>query len=102
MSFVAGKKFAEYNGDLMLRSAVERQLEIVGEALAQLARADPASASLISEHRRIIAFRNILIHGYAEIDQRIVWSVVEGKLPVVRREAESLLGTEERGGGSQQ
>jgi len=100
MSFVAGKNFAEYSADLMLRSAVERQLEIVGEALAQLARTDPASASLISEHRRIIAFRNILIHGYAEIDQRVVWSVLETKLPVVRREAESLLISEKRSGGS--
>ena len=52
---------------------------------------DPTTASKISEHQRIIAFRNILIHGYAEIDHRIVWSVLELKLPVVRREAESLL-----------
>jgi uncharacterized protein with HEPN domain len=75
----------------MLRSAVERQLEIVGEALAQLARIDTETASRISEHRRIIAFRNILIHGYAEIDHRIVWDVLEGKLPVVRAEARALL-----------
>jgi len=55
--FVANKSFSEYASDLMLRSAVERQLEIVGEALAQLARTDPATASQISEHKRIIAFR---------------------------------------------
>jgi uncharacterized protein with HEPN domain len=89
--FVEGKTFADYTSDVMLRSAVERQLEIVGEALAQLARTDPTTASKISEYKRIIAFRNILIHGYAEIDHRIVWSVLELKLPVVRREAESLL-----------
>jgi uncharacterized protein with HEPN domain len=77
---------------------VERQLEIVGEALAQLARTDPETASKISEYRRIIAFRNILIHGYAEIDHRIVWGVLQQKLPVVRREAEALLDSEEQAG----
>lgn len=61
MDFIAGKNFSDYTSDLMLRSAVERQLEIVGEALAQLARTDVATASQVSEHKGIIAFRNILI-----------------------------------------
>jgi len=100
MEFVAGKNFSDYASDLVLRSAVERQLEIVGEALAQLARIDPTTASRISEHQRIIAFRNILIHGYAQIDHRIVWNVLQLKLPIVRREAEALLGTDEQGGGT--
>ncbi|MHB8141542.1 MAG: HepT-like ribonuclease domain-containing protein [Vulcanimicrobiaceae bacterium] len=60
-------------------------------ALAQLARLDETIASRISEHRRIIAFRNILIHGYAEVDHRIVWDIVEFKLPTLRREAATLL-----------
>lgn len=92
LGFVAGKNFADYNADPMLRSAVERQLEIVGEALAQLARIDLAVASKIGEYQRIIAFRNILIHGYAEIDHRIVWNVLELKLPVVLQQARILLG----------
>ena len=96
LDFVTGKSFADYSAEAMLRSAVERQLEIVGEALAQLARTDPVTASKISEYRRIIAFRNILIHGYAEIDHRVVWNVLEGKLPTVRREANALLTAEER------
>ena len=70
----------------MLRAAVERQFEIVGEALVQLAKLDEKLAARISEHRRIIAFRNILIHGYADVDDRLVWDVVETKLPVLRRE----------------
>lgn len=77
MEFIGQKGFPDYTSNAMLRSAVERQLEIVGEALVQLSRVDPATASRISEHRRIIAFRNILIHGYAEIDHRIVWNVLE-------------------------
>lgn len=74
-------------------------METVGEALAQLARTDPAAASQISEYQRIIAFRNILIHGHAEIDHRIVWNLLELKLPVVRRQAEALLSAGERSGG---
>jgi len=91
LGFVREKSIDDYIADPMLRSAVERQLEIVGEALAQLARIDSGTASKVSEYQRIIAFRNILIHGYAEIDHRIVWNVLELKLPVVLREARGLL-----------
>jgi uncharacterized protein with HEPN domain len=99
--FVDGKTFEDYSLDIMLRSAVERQLEIVGEALAQLARIDPATGARISEYKRIIAFRNILIHGYAEIDHRIVWSVLQTKLPVVKQEAVALLGAKKQSGAAE-
>jgi len=89
--FVAGKTFEDYAADPVLRSAVERQLQIVGEALVQLTRTDAATAARISEHSRIIAFRNILVHGYAVIDDRSVWNVLELKLPTLLREAEALL-----------
>ncbi|MGH9796330.1 MAG: HepT-like ribonuclease domain-containing protein, partial [Candidatus Acidiferrales bacterium] len=65
-----------------------------GEALAQLAKLDVKLAGRISQHRRIIAFRNILIHGYANVDDRLVWDVVETKLPILRREVETLLSEE--------
>ena len=91
LGFVAGKSLDDYNADAMMRSAVERQLEIVGEALAQLARIDLTVASQVSEYQRIIAFRNILIHGYAEIDHRIVWNVLELKLPTLLQQARALL-----------
>lgn len=90
--FTAGKRLEDYRRDAMLRSAVERQFEIIGEALAQLAKLDETIVARISEHRRIIAFRNILIHGYADVDAGLVWDIVEGKLPVLHREIEALLG----------
>uniref|UniRef100_A0A831X8P9 DUF86 domain-containing protein n=1 Tax=Thermorudis peleae TaxID=1382356 RepID=A0A831X8P9_9BACT len=90
-SFTAGKTFADYEVDALLRSAVERQFEIIGEALARLARLDETLASRISEYRRIIAFRNILIHGYADVDHHIVWDIIESKLPTLRREVTTLL-----------
>jgi uncharacterized protein with HEPN domain len=70
--FTATKTLEDYQTDAMLRAATERQFEIVGEALAQLARIDETIADQVSEHRRIIAFRNILIHGYADVDDRLV------------------------------
>ncbi|HET6378627.1 MAG TPA: HepT-like ribonuclease domain-containing protein [Methylocella sp.] len=89
--FTAGKTFADYAEDAMLRAAAEREFEIIGEALAKMAQLDAALAARISEHRRIIAFRNILIHGYADVDDRLVWGVIETKLPVLRQEVSSLL-----------
>jgi len=71
---------------------VERQFEIIGEALAQLARLDAALAAKIPELREIIAFRNVLIHGYAAIDRARVWRVVEENLPQLRAALAELLG----------
>jgi uncharacterized protein with HEPN domain len=87
----AGKTFAEFDGDIVLRSAVERQFEIVGEALAQLSRFDPAVAGKIPDIREIIAFRNVLIHGYAQIDRARVWRAVEENLPPLRTVLAALL-----------
>jgi uncharacterized protein with HEPN domain len=59
----------------MLRAAVERKFEIIGEALGQFAKRDTSTAARIGEHRRIVAFRNILVHGYADVDDRLVWTL---------------------------
>ncbi|MEW6216589.1 MAG: HepT-like ribonuclease domain-containing protein [Candidatus Bipolaricaulota bacterium] len=83
---VSARSLTDFENDAMLRSAVERQFEIIGEALAQLARLDAALAERITECRRIIGFRNILIHGYAEVDPRMVWDIIETKLPRLRLE----------------
>ncbi len=90
-SFTQGRSFDDYSGDLMFRSAVERQLAIIGEALSQLARVDQALAARIPELRRVIAFRNVLIHGYDRIDNAGVWRIVEADLPLLRRHAADLL-----------
>ena len=89
--FVAGKTFDDYQRDAMLRAAVEREFEIIGEAMTQLARVDEAVAARISQHKRIIAFRNVLIHEYADVDDRLVWGVVEINLPTLIREIDALL-----------
>jgi len=92
--FTGDKKFADYERDTMMRSAVERQFEIIGEAMAQLAKLDSALASRISKYQRIISFRNVLIHGYADVDNRLVWDVIQTNLPTLAREIDALLETE--------
>lgn len=89
--FASGKAFEDYEQNPMLRLAVERAFAIIGEALVQLARVDEQLASRISEFRSIIAFRNILTHEYAQIDNRLVWGIVETKLPVLIHEVDALM-----------
>lgn len=76
-----GQSFEDYQFNAMLRSAVERQFEIIGEALNQLSKVDPQAAARIPELGRIVAFRNILVHGYAAVDDALVWQVLVDKLP---------------------
>ncbi len=65
--FTMGKTLADYFDDPMLRSAVERQLTIIGEALNLALRLDPTLSEAITDTSRIIAFRNRLVHAYADI-----------------------------------
>ena len=87
-----GKSFTDFDSDLVLRSAVERQFEILGEALNRLDRLDAALATRIPDLRQIVAFRNILIHGYASVDRARVWRAVQDDLPPLRATLDDLLG----------
>jgi uncharacterized protein with HEPN domain len=89
--FMRGRTRFDYGSDLLLRSAVERQLEIVGEAMRRLEILDVAIAAQISEYRRIIGLRNIIAHGYDSVDHDIVWQAVEIKLPILLSEARALM-----------
>jgi uncharacterized protein with HEPN domain len=90
-AMASGKSFADFEHDIVLRSAIERQFEIIGEALAQLARIDPALAQRVPNLREIVAFRNVLIHGYATIDPERVWQATEYDLPNLRAALRELL-----------
>ena len=91
--FTAGMDYDAYAADAMVRAAVERQFEIIGEALGQLAKVDPETAGQVGDHRRVIAFRNILVHGYAGVDDRLVWDMVVTRLTDLRRDVDRLLRT---------
>ena len=91
VEFTSGKALDDYEADILLRSAVERQFEIIGEAMNKLAGVDETTVRRITNHRRIIAFRNVLIHGYAEVDDRLVWNVIETNLAILRRDVNAVL-----------
>jgi len=90
-SFVRGRSHEDYQRDRMLQSAVERQFEIVGEALRLAVDLDPRLEKKMSGTRRIIDFRNRLIHGYADISTRVVWGIIEEHLPLLLSEVQGLL-----------
>lgn len=90
-SFVAGIDGLAYAESPMLSAAVERKFEIIGEALNQLSRQDPVLAASIPNLEQIVAFRNILIHGYALVNHDRVWRIVQEFLPQLRTRVEELL-----------
>ena len=83
--FTSGKSFADYRNQAKLRSAVEREFIVIGEAISKLAKVDKASATKITGYERIIAFRNVLVHGYDTVDDRLVWGVLLSNLPTLAR-----------------
>ena len=89
--FTRDKSFEDYAADALLRSAVERQLEIIGEALRVAVQHRPVLATQITDVPAIIAFRNQLTHAYSAIDHRTVWGVLERRVPLLRSEVEPLL-----------
>ena len=91
LEVTAGTNLGEYLGNRLLRQGVERNFEIIGEALNRLRRKDLATAARIGDTPRIVAFRNILAHGYDAIDHEIVWHLIREELPGLLEAVEILL-----------
>jgi uncharacterized protein with HEPN domain len=77
--------------DELLRSGVERQFGIIGEAMTRLLKLDRTIAEHITDFRKIAGFRHVLIHGYDAVDDETSWSIITGKLSILRVELEELL-----------
>jgi uncharacterized protein with HEPN domain/predicted nucleotidyltransferase len=93
VSFTAGKTYDDYLDDDILRAAVERQFEIIGETIVGLRRADPSLAAQLPDLPQIIAFRSVLIHSYATINHQIVWDAIRDDLPRLTIALAQMLGT---------
>ncbi|MHC4426506.1 MAG: HepT-like ribonuclease domain-containing protein [Planctomycetota bacterium] len=91
LEFTVNKTVDDYINDRAFRSAVERELQIIGEALIGLEKVAPAVAAQIPEYQNIIGFRHVLVHGYDSLDPMTVWNVVETKLEALAPKIKLLL-----------
>ena len=89
--FIEGKNWSDYKDDIALRSAVERQCQILGEALYQLQKSHPSIAQRIPNHRDIINFRHVLVHGYDKVENEVVWGIAQAKVPKLVLDIETML-----------
>lgn len=88
--FVGDMSYDDYHASRLVKAAVERKFEIIGEALSRVARMSPDAAATIREFEKIIAFRNLVIHGYDIVSDPIVWDVIQNKVPLLIDDLQKL------------
>jgi len=92
---VRNRTYAEYCADEAVRWAVERQFIVIGEALSQLGKRDPDLLRSIAEAPRVIAFRNVLVHDYGQVDDDIVFDAAANRTVALAQAAAALLEAED-------
>ena len=93
--FVADIDFERFKASKLIRSAVERQLEIIGESVKRIERTGEIVP--IENAKQIVAFRNILVHEYERLEEEIVWMIVKKNVPKLLEEINRLLGIQPAG-----
>ena len=83
------RDFNEYSENKLLRRAVERELEIIGEASNRILKID--SKFPIDNARKIVDLRNWVIHGYDKVDDVIIWGILSNHLPKLKEQVEELM-----------
>ncbi len=91
MEITGDQSLERFNEDRMFRRTIERELQIIGEAMLQLKSVDPKCAAGFDEHQRIIGFRHVLVHGYDALEADIVWHIVTEKLPLLVQQLEAAM-----------
>ena len=91
--YAAGMELQQFRADRRTRDAVERRPMIVGEAVGHIRRPDAGLAATLGPVERIIAFRNILAHGYFSVDDETLWLIATKHAPALLSVAESILAT---------
>jgi uncharacterized protein with HEPN domain len=89
-SFCHGRLFRDFQEDRALQLIVERELEIIGEALARLRKDHPNLAEQIRDIHKIIGLRNVLAHGYDILEHEILWDIVERKIQPLKEDVQKL------------
>jgi uncharacterized protein with HEPN domain len=85
------KDFFKYRNNLMLKRAVERNLEIIGEATNRIITRDSLFNERITNAKAIIGLRNQVIHAYDNISDENIWSILTNHLPKLKTEVENLI-----------
>lgn len=85
--------FFEYEEDLLVKRAVERELEIIGEAMRRIL--DLELGVVIQNSRKIVDLRNRVIHGYDKVDDAVIWGILKRHIPILKDDIESHLEEEE-------
>jgi uncharacterized protein with HEPN domain len=83
------RNFMKFKDNKLLQRAVERELEIIGEATNRILKLDPAIP--ISNAKRIVDLRNWVIHGYDKVDVAIIWGIISRDLPQLHMEVRKML-----------
>ena len=83
------KNFFEFQKDLKTRKAVERNIEIIGEAMDRILKTDPDFN--ITDSRKIVDTRNRIVHGYDSVSADVIWLIVNRYLPILEKEIKELL-----------
>lgn len=89
--------FLNYQRNIMLKRAVERNLEVIGEAINRIVKYEPAYKEKIANYRSIISLRNQVIHAYDNISDENIWSILIKHLPMLKTEVQQLLDNTENG-----
>ena len=83
------RNFFEYQNNKLLRRGIEREIEIIGEAMNRIMKIAPDIQ--IENARQIVDTRNWVIHGYDKVDDVVIWGIISNHLPKLRKEVENLL-----------
>jgi len=83
------RNFKKFQSDLKTKRAVERNLEIIGEALNRILKVDPDIS--ISNKKKIIGTRNRIIHGYDKVSDEVLWGIINKSLPILKSEVQEFL-----------
>jgi len=90
-SYLLKKTYQDFTKGTIIQSAVERKFEIIGEALSRIHKLDEKVLGNITDARKIIGFRNVIIHGYDILDSKIIWDATQYNLPKLKEEIKKLM-----------
>lgn len=90
MKIKSGNNFQNFESEILLRRAIERDLEIIGEAIKKILELEPTIQ--ISSARKIIGLRNIISHAYDSIEPEIIWGIIQRDIPILQTEINQIKG----------